>query len=39
VRNASVNRSHIFGDPSYRPAEFKTRETDGAGFAILKRAK
>lgn len=30
---------NIFGDPSYRPAEFKTRERDGAGFAILERIK
>lgn len=30
---------NIFGDPSYRPMEFKTQEKDGAGFAILERVK
>ncbi len=28
---------NIFGDPSYRPSEFKTQDRDGAGFAVLKR--
>jgi len=30
---------NIFGDPSYRPMEFKTQDRDGAGFAILERGK
>jgi uncharacterized protein (TIGR03067 family) len=30
---------NIFGDPSYRPMEFKTKERDGAGFAVLERVK
>ena len=30
---------NVFGDPSYRPAEFKTQDKDGAGFAVLERAK
>ncbi len=30
---------NIFGDPSYRPAEFKTQDRDGAGFAVLERVK
>jgi hypothetical protein len=30
---------NIFGDPSYRPAEFKTKDGDGAGFAVLERVK
>jgi uncharacterized protein (TIGR03067 family) len=29
---------NIFGDPSYRPTEFKTKDRDGAGFAVLERA-
>ena len=28
---------NIFGDPSYRPMEFKTKDGDGAGFAVLER--
>jgi uncharacterized protein (TIGR03067 family) len=30
---------NIFGDPSYRPMEFKTQDRDGAGFAVLERFK
>jgi uncharacterized protein (TIGR03067 family) len=30
---------NLFGTPSYRPVEFKTREGDGVGFAILDREK
>jgi uncharacterized protein (TIGR03067 family) len=30
---------NIFGDLSYRPGEFKTREGDGVGFATLERVK
>ena len=30
---------NIFGDPSYRPMEFKTQDKDGAGFATLERVK
>lgn len=30
---------NIFGDPSYRPSEFKTQDHDGAGFAVLERVK
>jgi uncharacterized protein (TIGR03067 family) len=30
---------NIFGNPSYRPSEFKTQDHDGAGFAILERVK
>ena len=30
---------NIFGDPSYRPMEFKTQDNDGAGFAVLERVK
>jgi uncharacterized protein (TIGR03067 family) len=30
---------NIFGDPSYRPMEFKTQDKDGAGFAVLERVK
>jgi uncharacterized protein (TIGR03067 family) len=30
---------NIFGDPSYRPSEFKTREGDGVGFATLERVQ
>jgi uncharacterized protein (TIGR03067 family) len=28
---------NIFGDPSYRPREFKTQERDGVGFATLEQ--
>jgi uncharacterized protein (TIGR03067 family) len=28
---------NIFGDPSYRPMDFKTQDKDGAGFAVLER--
>ena len=30
---------NIFGDPSYRPMDFKTQDRDGAGFAVLERVK
>jgi uncharacterized protein (TIGR03067 family) len=30
---------NIFGDLSYRPKAFKTRERDGVGFATLERVK
>jgi uncharacterized protein (TIGR03067 family) len=30
---------NIFGDPSYRPSDFKTQDRDGAGFAVLERVK
>lgn len=30
---------NIFGDPSFRPSEFKTQQGDGAVFVALKRAK
>lgn len=30
---------NIFGDPSYRPSDFKTQDKDGAGFAVLERVK
>jgi uncharacterized protein (TIGR03067 family) len=30
---------NVFGNPSYRPGEFKTKEGDGVGFATLERVK
>lgn len=30
---------NIFGDPSFRPNEFKTQQGDGAVFATLERSK
>jgi uncharacterized protein (TIGR03067 family) len=30
---------NIFGDASYRPTEFKTRDRDGVAFATLEREK
>ncbi len=30
---------NTFGDPSFRPKEFKTHDKDGVGFATLKRIK
>jgi uncharacterized protein (TIGR03067 family) len=30
---------NIFGNPSYRPREFKTQDQDGTGFVILERVK